>query len=123
MASYYARLDDNNVVTEVLAVADTSVFNEDGSDNETAGIAFFQVHYGVDTKWVHTRYDGSKRKNYAGKGFAYDATRDAFIPPQPFPSWILNEETCRWDAPIPYPNDGNMYSWDESSGAWIQVTE
>jgi len=68
--------------------------------------------------WLETRKDGSIRKNYAGIGFSYDSTRDAFIPPQPYPSWTLNEETCLWECPVAYPTDGNMYNWNEETQAW-----
>jgi hypothetical protein len=68
--------------------------------------------------WLETRKDGSIRKNYAGIGFSYDSTRDAFIPPQPYPSWTLNEETCLWECPVAYPTDGNMYNWNEETQTW-----
>jgi len=68
--------------------------------------------------WLETRKDGSIRKNYAGIGFSYDSTRDAFIPPQPYPSWTLNEDTCLWEPPVAYPTDGNMYNWNEETQAW-----
>ena len=68
--------------------------------------------------WLETRKDGSIRKNYAGIGFSYDSTRDAFIPPQPYPSWTLNEDTCLWECPVAYPTDGNIYIWNEETQAW-----
>ena len=67
--------------------------------------------------------EARQRKNYAGKGYTYDATRDAFIPPQPFASWTLNETSCLWEAPVAYPDDGNMYTWDEETTNWVEVTE
>lgn len=95
---------------------------------------FFETF--VDTspgEWIQTSYNtrGGEhtlggtplRKNYAGIGFTYDRTRDAFIPPQPFPSWILNEDTCLWDAPFAYPDDGKIYKWDEATTNWVEVTE
>jgi hypothetical protein len=75
---------------------------------------------GDEFLWVQTSYNGNFRKNYAGVGFTYDKTRDAFIPPQPYPSWTLNEDTCLWDAPTPHPDDGKVYSWDESTLSWIE---
>jgi len=72
--------------------------------------------------WLETRKDGSIRKNYAGIGFSYDSTRDAFIPPQPYPSWTLNEDTCLWEPPVAYPTDGNMYNWNETDQQWDEVT-
>lgn len=95
---------------------------------------FFETF--VDTspgEWIQTSYNTQGgvhllggtplRKNYAGIGFTYDRTRDAFIPPQPFASWILNETTCLWDAPTPYPTDGNRYIWNESTTSWEQISE
>ena len=72
--------------------------------------------------WLETKEDGSIRKNYAGIGFSYDSTRDAFIPPKPYPSWILNEDTCLWECPVAYPDDGNMYTWNETDQQWDEVT-
>jgi len=69
-------------------------------------------------QWIQTSYNNNIRKNYAGVGYSYDEVRDAFIPPKPFDSWTLNEETCNWEAPTPYPDDGQVYSWDETEG-WI----
>ena len=69
-------------------------------------------------QWIQTSYNNNIRKNYAGVGYSYDEVRDAFIPPKPFDSWTLNEETCNWEAPIPYPDDGQIYSWNETEG-WI----
>ncbi len=69
-------------------------------------------------EWIETSYNGSIRKNFAGIRFTYDKDRDAFIPPKPFASWLLDEETCRWEAPVPYPNDGNQYSWSEEAQSW-----
>jgi len=75
----------------------------------------------IDTSagtWVETKEDGSIRKNYAGIGYTYDETRDAFIPPKTYPSWTLDEDTCLWEAPVAYPDDGNMYNWNEETQAW-----
>lgn len=69
-------------------------------------------------QWIQTSYNNNIRKNYAGRGYSYDEVRDAFIPPKPFDSWILNEETCNWEAPTPYPDDGQIYSWNENDG-WV----
>lgn len=94
---------------------------------------FFQTF--VDSspgEWIQTSYNtrGGQhpegrplRKNYAGIGYTYDRTRDAFIPPKPFASWLLNEETCLWDAPVAYPTDGKIYRWDEATTNWVEVTE
>ena len=69
--------------------------------------------------WIQTSYNGNIRKNYAGVGYTYDLARDAFIPPQPYPSWLLDESTCQWEAPVPMPEDGARYKWDEATGEWV----
>jgi hypothetical protein len=84
---------------------------------------FFQTF--VDSspgQWIQTSYNGNIRKNFAGIGYTYDSQRDAFIPPQPYPSWTLVEETCQWTTPVLYPADGKMYQWDEATTNWIEVT-
>jgi hypothetical protein len=106
---YYTFLDENNVVTEVIGGKDQ------GSENTD-----WEQWYGEFRGQVckRSRTDGF-RKNYAGLGYTYDATRDAFIPPQPFLSWVLNETTCLWDAPTPMPTDGQVYRWDESTTSLV----
>ena len=79
----------------------------------------------IDTsagQWIETKEDGSIRKNYAGIGYTYDETRDAFIPPKTYPSWTLDEDTCLWEAPVAYPTDGNMYEWNETDQQWDEIT-
>ncbi len=105
--AHFAKIDKNNVVTEVI------VAEQDFINSGQVGDSFL---------WVQTSYNNNFRKNYAGVGFTYDKTRDAFIPPKSFNSWILNEDTCSWDAPLPYPADGNLYEWDEGTTNWIEVT-
>jgi hypothetical protein len=104
--SHWAEIDENNIVLRVLV----------GNNSEPdEGEAFMNSLGGT---WVKTSYNGTIRKNYAGIGMLYDAERDAFISPQPFPSWILDEETCRWEAPVAYPTDGITYVWDEETTDW-----
>jgi hypothetical protein len=107
---YYAFLDENNVVIEVIGGKDQ------GSDNTD-----WEQWYGEFRRQVckRSRTDGF-RKNYAGIGFTYDSARDAFIPPQPFPSWVLDEVTCQWGAPVAMPTDGQFYYWDEATTSWVQ---
>ena len=118
--AHFAQLDDNNVVTQVIVVANEELLL-DGVETEAKGVIFCKSLFGGDTKWKQTSYNGNIRKNYAGIGYTYDVGRDAFIAPQPYPSWILNEDTCRWDAPVPYPTDDKMYSWDEATTSWVEV--
>jgi hypothetical protein len=105
--SHFAEIDENNVVLRVL-VGDNSAPNE--------GYDWFVENLGG--RWVQTSYSSSFRKNYAGIGYTYDEELDAFIPPKPFESWVLNEETCQWQAPVPYPDDSLFYSWNEQELAW-----
>lgn len=109
--AHYAFLDKNNIVTEVIVGIDETELI-DGKDPE---IWYSEFRGNVCKR---TSYNGNIRKNYAGIGFAYDEGRDAFIPPKPFASWLLDEDTCQWTAPIPYPQDGLMYQWDEEQGDW-----
>jgi hypothetical protein len=118
--AHFAKLDENNIVLAVHVV-NNEVITVDGVESEQAGIDFLIGLYG-HTYWKQCSYNGSIRKNYPGTGFTYDASRDAFISEKPFPSWNLNEITCRWEAPIAQPVDGKMYSWDESNQSWVDIT-
>ena len=120
--AHFAQLDENNIVTQVIVVSNEDIKDSIGNENEEVGIAFCKNLLGRDTIWKQTSYNNSIRKNYAGIGFTYDATRDAFIAPKPFNSWILNESTCIWESPVTYPNDGNMYAWDEETTSWLLIT-
>ena len=112
--AHFAKVE-NGVVTQVIVI-----------DQDTLNLG----HWGDPSLWIQTSYNtqGGKhllggtplRKNYAGIGFTYDANRDAFLPPRPFPSWTLDEETCLWNAPTPMPTDGKLYNWDEDSKSWIE---
>ena len=117
--AHYAFLDESNIVTEVIV----------GKDEGEEGIDW-EVHYGNfrgqvckrtsynTSGGVHSGDGTPYRKNYAGIGYTYDAARNAFIPPTPYPSWLLDEATCQWEAPVPTPNDGALYRWDEAAGEW-----
>lgn len=121
--AHYAFLDETNIVTEVIVGKDEG---EEGVD--------WELHYGnfrgqtckrtsYNTHAGQHRFGGTPyRKNYAGIGYTYDSVRDGFIPPQPFQSWSLNENTCQWDPPVPYPSDGAIYQWDEVQQEWIITT-
>ena len=113
--AHYSFLDENNIVTEVIVGRDEWEVVD--------GISDWEAYYGQKRNQVckRTSYNGNIRKNYAGIGFTYDEGRDAFIPPKPFDSWLLDEDTCQWTAPIPYPEDGLMYQWDEEQGDWTPI--
>ena len=115
--AHFAQLDENNIVTQVIVVANAELM-DNGAESETKGIKFCQSLFGGI--WKQTSFNGSIRKNYAGIGYTYDAERDAFIAPQPFASWVLND-ACRWEAPISMPTDGNVYGWDENSQSWVEA--
>ena len=119
--AHFAQLNEENLVTQVIVVANQDTADQDGVENEAIGIEFCTNLLGGT--WKQTSYNGNIRKNYAGIGYKYDATLDAFIPPQPFESWTLNEETAQWEAPTPYPDDGKRYSWDEAATSWLEVTD
>ena len=118
--AHFAQLDETNTVAQVIVVHNNDC-QINGVESEEAGIVFCKTLYGVNTKWRQTSYNGNIRKNYAGIGYKYDDTRDAFIPPKPFNSWLLNEDTCLWEPPVAYPTDGQAYTWDEPTTSWILV--
>jgi hypothetical protein len=113
--AHFAKLDEDNNVLAVHVV-NNDVITIDGSESEQAGIDFLTGLYGYSL-WKQTSYNGTFRKNYATVGDKYDASLDAFISPKPYPSWTLNEETCRWEAPIPQPTSGKV--WSEEEQNWI----
>jgi hypothetical protein len=120
--AHFAQLDETNLITQVIVVNNNELLDANGAEQEAIGIAFCQSLFGPETRWVQTSYNANFRKNYAGVGYSYDNGRDAFIPPKPYPSWVLNEETCQWQAPVPYPTDGGSYYWDEATQSWVLVS-
>jgi hypothetical protein len=132
MASF-AKLNSENIVTTVVSVVNEVITNNNGIEQESIGIQFLKNLYNEpEAIWKQTSYNtiggvhsngGTPfRKNHAGIGYTYDETRDAFIAPKPFNSWVLNEETCNWEAPIAYPNDGQRYTWNEETQSWTLQT-
>jgi hypothetical protein len=115
--AYFAKIGLNSEVIDVLAVHNNELLNSDGVEQEQLGINFLTTLTG-HSSWVQTSYNHNIRKNYAGIGYTYDETRDAFIAPKPYSSWILNETTCKWEAPVDKPNDGKIYIWNEETTAW-----
>lgn len=119
--AHFAKLDENNNVLAVCVI-NNDVITINGVESEQAGINFLTQLYNY-TLWKQTSYNKNIRKNYAGIGFTYDATRDAFIPPKPFNSWVLDEDTCQWQAPTPIPIvEGKRYYWSEDDLSWREVT-
>jgi hypothetical protein len=110
--AHFAKLGTGNIVERV------EVVSNDVAVTEQAGSDFLNKIYNTRDVWKQTSYNNNIRKNFAGIGFTYDQQRDAFIPPKPYNSWILNEQTCNWEAPVAYPTDGKRYSWNESLVNW-----
>ena len=118
----FAKIGVNNKVIEVLSVHNNELLDSNGVEQEVNGIDFLTKLTGWSI-WVQTSYNNNFRKNHAGVGFAYDEDRDAFIAPKPYASWILNEDTCQWEAPVAYPDDDNRYTWNETNQTWDLVSE
>jgi len=134
--AYFAKLGTGNIVEQVISINNTVITDANGVEQEQLGVDFINKLYNTRDVWKQTSYNNNIRKNFAGIGFQYDQTRDAFIPIKPYQSWILNENTCRWEAPIPMPitpklnengieitnEDGslvyNNYKWNESTLTW-----
>ena len=115
--AHFAKIGMNNKVIEVLKVNNEVILDADGNESEANGIDFLTKLTGWAV-WKQTSYNKNFRKNYAGIGYTYDEDRDAFISPKPYPSWILNEETCLWEAPVVKPDDGQRYEWNEETQQW-----
>lgn len=114
--AHFARIV-GSLVTEVIVVDNSDILDADGNESEAIGRAFCTDLFGGD--WVQTSYNDTIRKNYAAIGDSYNETLDAFISPSPFSSWLLNEDTCKYDPPQPFPDDGNPYYWDEENLIWV----
>lgn len=117
--AHFAQLDENNVVTQVIVVANSDTADASGVEKEHIGAAFCERLFGGT--WKQTSYNGNKRKNYAGIGYTFREDIDAFVPPKPYASWTLNETTVQWEAPVAMPDDGGIYTWDEDNQAWVEV--
>ena len=110
--AHFAEINENNIVTQVLVVDNAQ---------EHRGQEFLANDLNLGGTWVQTSYNGNIRKNFAGIGYTYDSVRDAFIPQKPFDSWLLNEDTCQWYPPTPYPTDDKNYVWDEEQLNWKEI--
>lgn len=123
--AHFAEIDENNVVLRVVVVSNEETHDVNGVENEELGIAFCKKIFGINTKWVQTSYNANFRKNYAGIGSIYKKDIDAFVAQQPYPSWVLNEETAQWEAPTPMPllseqeaDEKKFYTWNEDIQNW-----
>ena len=133
--AHFAQLDDNNVVIQVIVVSNDDCSDGSGTESESIGVAFCQKLLGANTNWKQTSYNGNMRVRYAGVGYSYNASLDAFVPPQPFPSWTLNNTTAAYDPPLTEPTlteeqitAGSYYVWDEdayqadNTTGWVLTT-
>lgn len=134
--AHFARLNTDNIVEQVIVVANKDTSDDNGVEDEIIGIAFCKRLFGTDTNWKQTSYNGNFRVRYAGRGYSYDPTLDAFIPPKPFESWVIDTDTVNWKAPLEEPtltqeqiDAGSSYRWDEdayqadNTTGWVLETE
>jgi len=126
--AYFAKLGTGNIVEKVISINNAVITDANGVEQEQLGNDFINKLYNTRDVWKQTSYNNNIRKNYAGVGYTYDQQRDAFIPPKPYNSWILNEDTCRWEAPVAKPtltqeqiDNNNYYSWNETIQNWELV--
>ena len=116
--AHFAKLGVGNIIEQIVVVHNSVITDNNGNEVEQLGVDFLNNLYKSRDVWKQTSYNGNFRKRYAGIGYTYDQQRDAFIPPKPFNSWILNEDTCRWEAPVAMPTDGAKYKWNETNLTW-----
>jgi hypothetical protein len=120
--AYFAKLGTGNIVEKVISINNSVITDANGVEQEQLGVDFINKLYNTRDVWKQTSYNHNIRKNFAGINYHYDQARDAFIPPKPFNSWILNEDSCRWEAPVAYPTDGSRYIWNETIKNWDLTT-
>jgi len=118
--AHFAEINENNIVTKVIVINNTELLDNE-QESEIKGVDFCESLFG-HRNWVQTSYNGNMRYNFAGIGYIWDADNDAFYAPQPFPSWSLDENFI-WQAPVPYPNDGELYNWNEEEQTWDLITQ
>ena len=119
--AYFAKLGTGNIVEQVISINNAVITDANGVEQEQLGNDFINKLYNTRDVWKQTSYNGNIRKNFAGVGYKYDQTRDAFIPKKPYNSWTLNETTCQWEAPVVKPDDENRYTWNETNQIWDLV--
>jgi hypothetical protein len=119
--AHFAQLNDANIVIDVIVVSNATIDNLPFPQSESVGVAFCQSLYGNNTIWKQTSYNGNFRKNYAGVGGAYDPYLDAFILPKPYPSWVLDVNTCQWIPPVAKPTTGGVWTWNEATMSWDNI--
>ena len=118
--AHFAELDENNVVLQVIVVHNNELIDSEGNENEAKGVQFCNSLFG-HTNWIQTSYNANMRKQFAGIGYTYDDVNDVFVSPQPYPSWSL-DDNFDWQAPTPMPEDDNLYTWNEETQTWDEIT-
>jgi hypothetical protein len=118
--AHFAELGIDNVIVRVVAIANDAITDSNSDEQESLGIDLCRSFFGGT--WRQTSYNKNIRKNFAGVGYTYNLSKDAFIPPKPYASWVLNDTTCLWEAPAAIPTDGKRYRWDEDSTSWVEVS-
>jgi len=121
--AHFSKLGTGNIIEQVIVINNSVITDSDGNEQEQLGVDFINNLYGTRDVWKQTSYNGTIRKNFAGVGYSYDQTRDAFIPPKPFNSWILDEDTCLWEAPVAKPDDEQIYQWNETNQQWEIIND
>ncbi len=117
--AHFAEVNADNIVQRVIVVDNNDCKDAEGNESEAVGAAFCNTLLGGI--WKQTSYNGNIRKNYAGIGYTFDEGRDAFIPPKPYSKWILNDDTCNWEAPVSYPEGDTLHIWNDNKGEWEEV--
>jgi len=120
--AHFARINENNIVDEIIVISNEDCQNLDFPESESIGQSFI-TSIGLNGNWKQTSYNANFRKKYAGIGDTFDETRNAFITSKPFTSWVLNDETCIWEAPTPKPEDDKIYRWNEETLSWVEYVE
>jgi hypothetical protein len=120
--AHFANVDENGIVRQVIVVSNSVLLDENNQESEEKGIEFCKQIFGSSSNWIQTSYNNNFRGTFAGIGFSYNPEKDIFVPPKPYESWVLLENGFTWVSPIPYPNDGNFYLWDENNLTWSLVS-
>ena len=120
--AHFAKINEENIVQQVIVVNNSDCGGLEFPESESIGQSFINS-IGLIGTWKQTSYNSNFRKNYAGIGYSFDESRDAFIPEKPYQSWVLNEDTCTWSSPIPMPTDDKFYNWNEETTSWIELTD
>ena len=121
--AHFAKLNSENIVIHVSVVDNWNTVDGSGNESEEVGIAYLKSIHGADTNWKQTSYNNNIRGTFAAINYIYDAVKDVFYPPQPYDSWTLDESKWCWQPPVPFPQDGKIYTWNEDTTSWVEKVE